>query len=508
MTYFAKTIRLLLILSLTLGVLGCFVPMTAWCVEHPINSKTVRDAVEDELLMDIAVDSRQIDVFCKEGIVTLEGIVNNILAKERAGRIAETVKGVRAVVNKIRVLPSVSISDSEIKDDVNDSLLLDPATDSYEIDVSVNNNVVTLTGTVQSWQERQLCENVAKGVNGVTAVINGIGVEYKTTRSDREIEKEIEKILKWDVLVDHALIDMRVDSGKVTLGGVVGSAAEKSIAVNDAYIPGVKSVDSRDLEVKKWAREDDLRKSKYVAKSDQEIYDAVKDALMYDPRVFSFNVKPEVSKGVVTLRGSVDNLKAKNSAAQDARNTVGVLTVINRIKVRPKSPGTDDKIKGKVQRALARDPYVERYEISVISINGIVDLYGVVDSYFEKIQAGDVASRVKGVVAVDNNLTVDNGYASYYHSPYVDDWYVYDYDWYHHVPLHTDKSDAKIKEDIEDELFWSPFVDSDNVSVSVENGVAMLTGNVNSSSEYFAATENAYEGGASFVENHLVIVTQ
>jgi osmotically-inducible protein OsmY len=482
--------------------------MSAWCVQQPVNSKTIRDAVEDELFMDIAVDSRQIDVLCNEGIVTLDGIVNNILAKERAERIAKTVKGVRAVVNKIRVLPAVSRSDSEIKVDVTKSLLLDPATDSYEIDVSVKNNAVTLTGKVQSWQERQLCEKVAKGVNGVTAVINNIGIEYKTARPDREIKKEIEKILKWDVLVDHALIGVKADDGKVTLSGVVGSAAEKSIAVNDAYIPGVKSVDSKDLMVKKWARDDDLRKSKYVAKSDQEIYGAVTDTLMYDPRVFSFNVTPEVSNAVVTLRGTVDNLKAKHSAAQDARNTVGVLAVKNRIKVRPESPVTDDKIKERVEHAIERNPYVESYDISVIATNRIVDLYGIVNSYFEKIQAGNVASRVNGVVAVDNNISVNDSYNSYYYSPYVDDSYADDEDGYGYLPRNAIKSDAKIKEDIENEFFWSPFVDSDDITISVKDGVATLTGKVNSSSEYYSATKNAYEGGATFVNNDLVISVQ
>jgi osmotically-inducible protein OsmY len=301
---------------------------------------------------------------------------------------------------------------------------------------------------------------------------------------------------------------VKADDGKVTLSGVVGSAAEKSIAVNDAYIPGVKSVDSKDLMVKKWARDDDLRKSKYVAKSDQEIYGAVTDTLMYDPRVFSFNVTPEVSNAVVTLRGTVDNLKAKHSAAQDARNTVGVLAVKNRIKVRPESPVTDDKNKERVEHAIERNPYVESYDISVIATNRIVDLYGIVNSYFEKIQAGNVASRVNGVVAVDNNISVNDSYNSYYYSPYVDDSYADDEDGYGYLPRNAIKSDAKIKEDIENEFFWSPFVDSDDITISVKDGVATLTGKVNSSSEYYSATKNAYEGGATFVNNDLVISVQ
>jgi osmotically-inducible protein OsmY len=52
-------------------------------------------------------------------------------------------------------------------------------------------------------------------------------------------------------------------------------------------------------------------------------------------------------------------------------------------------------------------------------------------------------------------------------------------------------------------LFWSPFVDSDDVTVSVEAGVATLTGSVDSLGEYNAARENAFEGGAITVINKL-----
>ncbi|MFZ0482293.1 MAG: BON domain-containing protein [Desulfobacterales bacterium] len=52
------------------------------------------------------------------------------------------------------------------------------------------------------------------------------------------------------------------------------------------------------------------------------------------------------------------------------------------------------------------------------------------------------------------------------------------------------------------------FIKSDEITVSVKNGVATLTGKVNSSSEYYSATKNAYEGGATFVNNDLVILVQ
>lgn len=101
-------------------------------------------AVQDELAWDQAVPSHLVDIQSSKGIVTLTGTVNNLLAKERALAIAETVKGVRSVVNRIEVTPVIPKTDTEIHTDVVDALFVDPVTESFTLDVSVNDNVVTL----------------------------------------------------------------------------------------------------------------------------------------------------------------------------------------------------------------------------------------------------------------------------------------------------------------------------------------------------------------------------
>jgi osmotically-inducible protein OsmY len=65
------------------------------------------------------------------------------------------------------------------------------------------------------------------------------------------------------------------------------------------------------------------------------------------------------------------------------------------------------------------------------------------------------------------------------------------------------KDDEDIEEDIESELWWSPFVSSEEITVSVQDGVATLTGTVDSWRERRIATEKAYAGGAKSVRNHL-----
>jgi osmotically-inducible protein OsmY len=462
----------------------------------------ISNAIDDRIMNDSAVPASYIDLSTVEGIVTLTGSVNNILAKDRAQKIASTVRGVRGIVNQIEV-DAPFRSDTEIAEDVNDAFLWDPVTEAGEITTTVKNSVVTLSGTVDSWQEKELASKVAKGVRGVEGLKNELAVNYKAVRPDMEIKDEVEETLRWDAYVDDALIEVSVDDGHITLEGTVGSVAEKERAYNKAWVAGAKSVDNGGLDVKWWGRDERLRKDKYADKSDEDIEDAINDAFLYDPRVVSFEIDVESDEGYVTLRGNVDNLKAKRAAAQDARSVVGVWSVTNNIKVRPGTP-SDNQIEENVQEALIRDPYVERFEIDVSVVDGEVYLYGDVDSTFEKSRADDVASRQIGVIDVHNFMTV-NGLDPAVYNPYIDDWYLYDYDWYVPTEKTTTKSDWQIAADIASELFWSPFVDRDEVSIEVTDGVAHLTGTVDTWAERNAATDNALEGGATGVDNDLLV---
>lgn len=502
-----RSMAWIVILSLFL-MAGPLAARTAQAATQDFGDLDVLEAVEKELIADPGVLLNNIDVTVAQGIVTLSGTVNNILAKDRATRVAETVKGVRSVVNRIEVDPVVVRSDMELARDVEDALLMNAATESYEIRVSSADGMVTLRGTVDSWKERRLAGIVAKGVRGVTGLENQIEVIIPEERTDPEIREEVQKALRWDELVDHVLIDVRVNEGHVTLSGVVGSAAEKRKALIDAHVTGVKSVDGSQLEVKYWARNEDLRKDKYVVKSDQAVHDAVEDALMYDPRVSGLDVTTRVEDGIVTLRGNVDDLMEKQAAEHDALNTVGVLSVKNRLRVRPDEPVQDWEVEQRANAALTRDPYLEPYEITVEVTGGTASLYGEVDSYFEKTQAEDVVSSVEGIWVVDNKIRVDYHRDYLTFDPYVDDRYLSDYDWYRPEPVYPKMDDAKIEDEIKGELWWSPFVDSDDVEVTVNNGRVTLTGEVDSWSEYSAAGRNAYEGGATWVDNDLEVVMQ
>jgi hyperosmotically inducible protein len=161
------------------------------------------------------------------------------------------------------------------------------------------------------------------------------------------------------------------------------------------------------------------------------------------------------------------------------------------------------RIQNRVIRALARDPYLDSFHLTVEAMGGVVFLGGTVDSYFEKVEAERVASQAAGVARVDNNIQVARGDDPLVYNPYVTDIYPYDYEWYDYRPRRSRLSDRTIEKEIEREMWWSPFVDGYQVNVEVENGIATLEGKVDTHRELNAAVESAYEGGAVWVDNEL-----
>ena len=66
----------------------------------------------------------------------------------------------------------------------------------------------------------------------------------------------------------------------------------------------------------------------------------------------------------------------------------------------------DSVITTKVKTMLAADDFLKSFEISVETYKGIVQLSGFVDSQKAVDKAGEIASGVKGVKSVKNNLNV------------------------------------------------------------------------------------------------------
>jgi osmotically-inducible protein OsmY len=438
----------------------------------------ITSAIESALAFDESVSGENLGVSSVEGVVTLSGDVTNLLEEQRALQVARATKGVRSVIDQIEVQP-LTRPDEEIEADVTAAFLVDPAVESYELGVDVQGGVVSVAGTVESWTEKYLATEIVRGIRGVKRVDNNINVDRAEDRADYEIEADIRSRLESDVWVDDALIDVEVKDGVVSLSGVVGSAAEKRRAEWDALIAGVVEVDTDNLDVEWWARDQMRRSERFADLTDAEMLLAVKDALLFDPRVSSVDVEVSVKTGVATLEGTVASLQAKRAAVEDAENTVGVWRVLDYLEVEPGLLVSNDELEALVNEALRRDTYVDSDQVAVEAIGGRVVLEGTVDAQFEKSRAEYLAESIRYTMEVENNLHVDA-------------------EW----PL---KSDSEIRDDIESEIYWNPWLTGAEIEATVEDGVAILEGTVDTPLERTLAEQEALEAGARSVENQLEV---
>ena len=238
---------------------------------------------------------------------------------------------------------------------------------------------------------------------------------------------------------------------------------------------------------------------------------ALQAAIRLDPRVSAFSPDVTVEGGVAILGGVVGNLKAKTAAEQDAYNVVGVMQVTNLLKVGPKGRPTDVEMEKQLKAALSWDPLLDGSSIDVAVINRVAYLSGAVDFSVQKAEAQDVASRINGMTLTRNHLKLEPEFSMFYY-----DWPYYSYySWpYGYQPPYYDYEtfgpqaylgDDEIKEQIEDGFFWSPFVDSHDITVTVHGGVATLTGTVGSWIGYGEADKDAHKSGATAVRNQLKV---
>jgi len=104
-------------------------------------------------------------------------------------------------------------------------------------------------------------------------------------------------------------------------------------------------------------------------------------------------VTTSVDDGNAVLTGEVDDLRAKNAAENLAEMTVGVWDVDNFIRIDSPDAVRDSSLESDLKLALLRDPYVDRFGITVEVINGHAHLYGEVDTEYEKTRAELEAER-------------------------------------------------------------------------------------------------------------------
>lgn len=129
----------------------------------------IAKAVRSALMWDVLVPDDKITTIVSKGIVTLEGKVDRWMQRYDAERCVHRLTGVKGVVNQIAVL-SPAADASKIKREIESALERQAEREAKHINVSVFNGIVTLSGSVRSWAERNAIERAACYTPGVQRV--------------------------------------------------------------------------------------------------------------------------------------------------------------------------------------------------------------------------------------------------------------------------------------------------------------------------------------------------
>jgi osmotically-inducible protein OsmY len=122
-------------------------------------------------------------------------------------------------------------TDDSIRSDVLFELKWEPKiSSSGDIAVAVKEGVVTLSGFVHSYWDKDAAEKAAKRVYGVRGVANDIEVRLGSTRTDPEIAREAVHELESHISIPNEKIKVTVKNGWVTLEGSVDWQYQKELA--------------------------------------------------------------------------------------------------------------------------------------------------------------------------------------------------------------------------------------------------------------------------------------
>ena len=144
-------------------------------------------------------------------------------------------------------------TDAQLKSDVTSELLWEPTLHATDIKVSTKDGVVTLSGSVPHYAEKQAAERATQRVEGVKAIAEELEVNLTGVhkRIDTDIAQSVVEGLKWHVWIPNH-VQAVVEKGWVTLSGEVTWGFQRQSAEEAVrFQSGVKGVSNN---ITRWCR--------------------------------------------------------------------------------------------------------------------------------------------------------------------------------------------------------------------------------------------------------------
>lgn len=213
-------------------------------------------------------------------------------------------------------------SNAELQKDVQDALLWEPLLRAAEIGVTVNDGLVTLSGTVDSYTKKIEAEDAAKNVAGVRAIIEKINVQFGHTgaTTDEEIATAVLNAVKWNWEVPQDKVQVKVEKGWVTLSGELHWNYQKEAArTTIKNLKGIVGI-SNNITIQPEVQED----------IDQQ---DIVNALRRNWTINDDDIHVKVDGRKVILSGTVLSWYQRSEAEKIAWNAPGVWMVDNELTV-------------------------------------------------------------------------------------------------------------------------------------------------------------------------------
>ena len=215
------------------------------------------------------------------------------------------------------------MSETFLRQIILEELEYDPSLDATNIGVAVEKGIVTLTGHVTSFAEKQAAITAVRRVNGVRAIAEEIEVRYPYEKkiADDQLAKRAVDILDWDNVVPARAIQVLVRNGWVTLIGDVDWHFQKQSAEDDIRkLSGVRGI-INNIAIKPRVQATDVKK---------KIEDALRRRLEGEVKGIRITVQ---DGSRVILEGFVDNWNERQAIETAAWSAPGVKVVDDRLSV-------------------------------------------------------------------------------------------------------------------------------------------------------------------------------
>jgi osmotically-inducible protein OsmY len=228
-------------------------------------------------------------------------------------------------------------------------------------------------------------------------------VLFASSENDRKIEDAAKASYNYRTVLDNH-VTVKAEDGIVTLTGTVQDKDDSALAVDTVEnLPGVTSV-KNEIKVK----------PTYPEKSDGWMALKIRGRLLVKANVSATSTTVDVKDGVVTLGGTADNLAQKELTEIYAKEIDGVKSVQNNIVVdTPEGASTtmgekidDASITTQVKFALFTHKSTSALTTKVVTSDGVVLITGEADTDAEKSLVTKLATDVRGVNSVSNNMIV------------------------------------------------------------------------------------------------------